>query len=105
MTLANEITNMDDLQNNWDLLVRFLICLEMKDVDGTERYDKELGEVGDSMITNLIGVMSNGDGRDKKVPLISPFYMVQIVQKHPNVNNYFQQLLHTQLQSVIKTCE
>ena len=104
MTWSNEITNMDNLQNNWDLLVRFLICLEMKDVHGTESYDKELGEVGDSMITNLIGVMSNGDDRDKKVPLISPFCMVQIVQKHPTVNNS-QQLLHTQLQSVIKTCE
>ena len=33
----------------------------MKDVHGTESYDKELGEVGDSMITNLIGVISNGD--------------------------------------------
>jgi len=105
MTWSNKITNMDNLQNNWDLLVRFLICLEMKDVHGTESYDKELGDVGDSMITNLIGVMSNGDDRDKKVPLISPFCMVQIVRKHPDVNNTFQQLLLTQLQSVIKTCE
>jgi hypothetical protein len=96
MTWVKEITNMDNLQNNWDLLVKFLTCLEMKDVDGTESYAKELGEVGDSMITNLIGVMSNGDGGDKKMPLISPFCMVQIVRKHPTVNNnYFQQLLQT----------
>lgn len=111
MTWANEITNRDNLQNNWDLLVKFLICLEMKDVDGNESSDKKLGEIGDLMITNLIGVMSNGEGGgDRKVPLISPFCMVQIVRKYKFGHNedtsiFEKKQLHAQLQSAIKTCE
>lgn len=107
MPWANEITNRDNLQNNWDLLVRFLICIERKDVDGRESYDEELGNVGDLMITNLIGVMSNGEGGDRKVPLILPFCMVQIVRKYHNVNSSLlkEQQLHVQLKSAINTCE
>ena len=110
MTWANEITNMANLQNNWDLLVRFLICLERKDVDGIESYDEELGKVGDLMITNLTGVMSNGEGGDMKVPLISPFCTVQIVRKYNfdhNVNSSLleEKQLHAQLKSAINTCE
>jgi len=102
---TKEIKSEENLETNWNLLVRFFICIEMKNKYAVQLYHKKVLEVGELMITNLIGVMSNGQGTST-VPLISPFCMVIIVEKYKvQGNNNLMKQLHTHLSAAIDACD
>jgi hypothetical protein len=64
---VSRITSADNLQYNWELVVRFFVCLEMnKKFDDIFRTDK----VGEEMITNYIGVLSDVVEGAEKVPVL-----------------------------------
>lgn len=103
---VSRITNADNLQNNWQLVVRFFVCLEINkkfDEDGIFHKQK----VGEEMITNYIGVLSGVVEGAEKVPVLSPFCMVLVVLKYTYKLNdlSLRGQLHKHLLAIINSCD
>lgn len=102
---VSRITNADNLPYNWELVVRFFVCLEMNN-----KFDQDsifcTQRVGEEMITNHIGVLSSVVEGAEKVPVLSPFCMVLIVLKYINEHKdvSLRGQLCTHLFAIIKTC-
>ena len=93
-------TSADNLQYNWQLVVRFFVFLEMnKKFDDTQK-------VGEEMITNYIGVLSDVVEGAEKVPVLSPFCMVLIVLRYTSERNdvSLRGQLHKHLLAIIESC-
>jgi hypothetical protein len=92
------------IKENWNLCIEYLLLFEKEELVGEKKNDALLN-IGDKLISNLIGVLELVKNSNVSIPLLSPFCFVAIATK---VENYLvtheEKILWSCIDASINAC-
>ena len=105
LSWAHTIRDDKNLTENWNLLMRFLVCSEADELSGShEAHIAELNGIGNELISRLIGIVATPKHGSPQ-PFISPFCMVLLIERFRTESKGLELELWQHLRGAIRACE